>query len=276
MNNDKKNDKKPAKQVEKSSTTNNQQIQSKLLGTNVNEINIEKLRDLKQTQNFNLQGKLNPQIIKTISNKFGLDIVFVLDLSNQKIGNIDCLTECIHLVQLNLQNNQISDISPLKVMKDLAFLNISNNQITQLDLGELYCLQNLQAKGNFIKSVKAIEYLDRIRVLRTLYLQCASGDQKNPICDLNNYRNVIFNTIKALQRLDGYTREQEYNTGQELQKEQVQVKIEIPNTGPWYVQQFPKVDNISSIQLDDKGVKQSIDETKKLISNIEMKLALLN
>ncbi|CAD8074179.1 unnamed protein product [Paramecium primaurelia] len=276
MNNDKKNDKKPIKQVEKSSTTNNQQIQSKLLGTNVNEINIEKFRDLKQNQNFNLQGKLNSQIVKTISNKFGLDIVFVLDLSNQKIGNIDCLTECIHLVQLNLQNNSISDISPLKVMKDLAFLNISNNQITQLDLGELYSLQNLQAKGNFIKSVKSIEYLDRIRVLRTLYLQCPSGDQKNPICDLNNYRNVIFNTIKALQRLDGYTREQEFNTGQELQKEQVQIKIEIPNTGPWYVQQFPKVDNPSSVQLDDKGVKQSIDETKKLISNIEMKLALLN
>jgi hypothetical protein len=41
---------------------------------------------------------LKLEIIKTMSNKFGLDIVFVLDLSNQKIGNIDCLAECIHLV----------------------------------------------------------------------------------------------------------------------------------------------------------------------------------
>lgn len=72
----------------------------------MSEINIEKFRELKQTPNFNLAGKLNPcknmihyiEIIKTMSNKFGLDIVFVLDLSNQKISNIDCLTECIHLV----------------------------------------------------------------------------------------------------------------------------------------------------------------------------------
>ena len=52
---DKKLTKKPTdKPIEKSSTTNNQQIQSKLLGTNVNEINIEKCRELRGKQNFNL------------------------------------------------------------------------------------------------------------------------------------------------------------------------------------------------------------------------------
>lgn len=44
--------------TEKSSTTNNQQIQSKLLGANVNEINIEKLRESKAALNYNLNGKL--------------------------------------------------------------------------------------------------------------------------------------------------------------------------------------------------------------------------
>lgn len=38
------------------------------------------------------------EIIKTMSNKFGLDVVFVLDISFQKLSNIDCLSECIHLV----------------------------------------------------------------------------------------------------------------------------------------------------------------------------------
>ena len=57
---------------------NNKQI----LGTNVNEINIEKLRSEKyEPPKFILNGKLNVDILKTISGKFTTELIFMLDLS---------------------------------------------------------------------------------------------------------------------------------------------------------------------------------------------------
>ncbi|CAK84638.1 unnamed protein product (macronuclear) [Paramecium tetraurelia] len=249
---------------------------SKYLGMNTASIDINKYRDLKQTQDFNLQGNLNLQIIKTISNTFEINTIFDLDLSNQKIEKIDCLAECIQLVQLNLHNNSISDISPLNTLKYLSILNISNNQIAKLDLVGLNSLQNLEAQGNLIQSVEAIKDLDSIETFTILYLQLPSGELKNPICDINNYRNQIFKAIKSLSRLDGYTREQQCLHSEVQYIEEINIKIEIQNkTDPWYAQQIPKVQKPTSVQLDDQELKQSVEETKRSLSNLEKKLALL-
>lgn len=47
-------------------------ISSKLLGANVNDINIEKFRDLSQLrkEKYDLGGKINVPMLKTITNKF--------------------------------------------------------------------------------------------------------------------------------------------------------------------------------------------------------------
>lgn len=47
-------------------------ISSKLLGANVNDINIEKFRDLSQLrkEKYDLGGKINVPMLKTLTNKF--------------------------------------------------------------------------------------------------------------------------------------------------------------------------------------------------------------
>ncbi len=47
-------------------------ISSKLLGANVSDINIEKFRDgaLSKKEKYDLGGKMNISILKTLSNKF--------------------------------------------------------------------------------------------------------------------------------------------------------------------------------------------------------------
>lgn len=44
-------------------------------------------------------------MLKTISNKFSLDVIFVLDLSNQGLLEIEALEGCKNLVLLNIKSN---------------------------------------------------------------------------------------------------------------------------------------------------------------------------
>lgn len=71
--------------MKRNSVTNKKDnISSRLLGTNVNEISIEKFRDPNPPKvNYKLpNGRLNDKLLKTISNKFSLDVIFNLNLSN--------------------------------------------------------------------------------------------------------------------------------------------------------------------------------------------------
>ncbi|KAM3130099.1 hypothetical protein pb186bvf_017805 [Paramecium bursaria] len=260
--------------IEKSSTTNNQQIQSKLLGANVNEINIEKFRDLKSNNPYQLNGKLTIQNLKVVSNKFSLDSIFVLDLSGQKLTSVDNLSDCYNLVLLNLSNNQISDTSGLRNLMELKFLNLSTNQIAQIDFQRQERLSTLQLQGNYIKSLKAIESLAQLN-LQTLYLKSVSGQLKNPLSDLANYRQNIFNLIKSLQRLDGYAKDVQFNDGTDIKQEKQSIKMELQNNQPWYAQKLPKVENAPvAFKEDEDKIANNIKAFRTISQNIEMKLLL--
>lgn len=64
-------------------------IQQKLLGANISDIDLEKFRmSLKgnhSSQMQNLNGKLSKDILKQVSGKFSLEIIFSLDLSKQNL-----------------------------------------------------------------------------------------------------------------------------------------------------------------------------------------------
>ena len=54
-----------------------------------------------------------------------------------------------------------------------------------------------------------IKGLDQLRAIKTcqelknLHLQSLSGDNENPLCQLNNYRNNVFDEFPQIKRLDG-------------------------------------------------------------------------
>jgi IS30 family transposase len=94
-------------------------INSKLLGADINSINIEKYRDItnNKKQKINLNGKLNANILKTISNKFSPEIIFSLNIMGQGLTSIDALSECKNLIVLNISQNKISSLQPISKLK---------------------------------------------------------------------------------------------------------------------------------------------------------------
>jgi hypothetical protein len=68
-------------------------ISSKLLGTNIQDINIEKFRDISNLnkQKYQINSKLTVPILKTLTNKFSTEIIFTITLPDQSISNIDAL-----------------------------------------------------------------------------------------------------------------------------------------------------------------------------------------
>ena len=131
-------------------------ISSKLLGTNISDINIEKFRDLTQYRKdrYELQGKFTLPMLKTITNKFSADTIFTINFPNQGIGSIDALEGCQNLMVLNLSRNSIESLTPLRNAKKLRILNMGDNSINNIDVLEgAIELVNLHLEGNLIKSV---------------------------------------------------------------------------------------------------------------------------
>ncbi len=65
-------------------------ISSKLLGTNLQDINVEKFRDPTALSKikYELGGKLTVPILKTITNKFSTDIIFTVTLLDHGISSL--------------------------------------------------------------------------------------------------------------------------------------------------------------------------------------------
>lgn len=54
-----------------------------------------------------------------------------------------------------------------------------------------------------IKSVDSLRAIKTCPQLKNLHLQSLSGQNDNPICQLNNYRGNIFDEFPQIKRLDG-------------------------------------------------------------------------
>lgn len=98
-------------------------IQQKLLGANISDIDLEKFRaSLKANSHSTMQslnGKLSKDILKQVSGKFSLEIIFSLDLSRQSLTQIKDLAGCTNLAFLDISNNRVGDLGPLAGLKEL-------------------------------------------------------------------------------------------------------------------------------------------------------------
>ncbi|KAL4460039.1 hypothetical protein ABPG74_003565 [Tetrahymena malaccensis] len=272
---------KPSQSQRKSiTTTTRDNIQGKLLGTNVKEINVEKFRDAKYTPiPYKLNGKLTDQILKTISNKFSTELIFHLDLSNQQLSNIDALQECKNLVLVNLSKNQIKDLFPLQHCVSITFLNVSGNQIQYLEyLKVMKQLTNLHAEENRIKNIKGLKGLEECENLNSLFLQSLSGKEQNPLCSEEGYRDTVFSYLQQLKRLDSVPKNVKFETGEELEKLGKQnVNIDLNTPGTFFTNQFPKNTPFEKeIQLEgEESLKSSLKECKSQISQLEARIKAL-
>ena len=254
-------------------------IVSKLLGSNPNEINIEKFRERKsvtsQTFVFKTNGKLTKNILKSISGKFTLECIFVLDLSNQSLSSLVHIDECKNLLFLNLSNNLLSDLKGIEKLDQLIYLNVEKNSLSTIDpISALSSLQFLILNGNMIKSTILLNCLVDLRFLRTLFLQTLRGEMKNPACDEVDYRNIVFNTLKSLKRLDGLPKDmKKMDFGDDI-KTVREFKFDFKtSTDYWYTPNFPKVEPVkmNSFQSEN-GLSVELKKCREIMEKCEEKL----
>jgi protein phosphatase 1 regulatory subunit 7 len=106
-----------------------------------------------------METKLTPLYLKTVSQKFDLETIFILNLKDKLInGGIGSLGECINIMNLNLSSNKITILTGIENLVNLRILDLSNNKLTTVEsLKGCINLDNLDLSGNLIKDCKPIE-----------------------------------------------------------------------------------------------------------------------
>ncbi len=112
-----------------------------------------------------------------------------LNLSNNKISDIESIKELKSLQELNLSNNEISDIESIKELKSLQTLSLWSNQISDIEsIKELKSLQKLDLSNNKISDIESIKELKSLQELDL---------SRNQISDIESIKE-----LKSLQKLD--------------------------------------------------------------------------
>ena len=128
------------------------------------------------------ETKLTPKYLKTVSKKFDLETIFLLQVTGQGVSNIGSIPQCTNLLMLDLSNNKLLMLNGIGACVNLTHLNISYNKISLLDpLKECRELSTCMVQGNRVKDVRTIEALDGLKLLSNLYLQEFSGEGANPV-----------------------------------------------------------------------------------------------
>ena len=106
---------------------------------------------------------------------------------------------------MNLSYCNLRSIKNLPIIAGLERLDLSDNNLTGEDLHFVYQtykkLKTLQLCNNGIRNLDYVALLAKIPSLKTLDLSA------NPITDINNYRQNVFEKVPHLEALDGYNLE---------------------------------------------------------------------
>ena len=105
-----------------------------------------------------METKLTPLYIKTVSQKFDLDTVFMLDVSDRNIqGGVGNLGDCTNCGNVDLSKNRITMLTGIDTMINLKICNLSYNKLTSIDaLKGCVKLEILFLQGNLIPVARRI------------------------------------------------------------------------------------------------------------------------
>lgn len=157
---------------------------------------------------------LNDNEITQIS---GLDPVklsrlHTLELRGNKLETTEgvCLP---NLKNLFLAANTIKKVEGMNRLQSLTTLHLRDNQLESLDgfVEDLKMLQYINFRGNNITSLKELQKLQPLPMLRALVLS------ENPAAEEEDYRLEVLITLRKLERLD----KEEYNDEEREEAEQI-------------------------------------------------------
>lgn len=204
------------------------------------------------------------------------DAITNLDLSWNKISNIEGLENFTNLKEIDLDFNDITDISPIWNIKNLNIIHLKNNKIE--DLGNISSMPNLtclELADNLISNISKISVLTNLQELNLEKnkLDSASGVEKlEKLTNLNIASNKIsdINFIKSLTNLEYIQL-----TNNSIEDVSVFENLKITEngldlSGNPIKTGIDKLSNISSITLDrcnlDNSIIDVLSNFKKLKS----------
>ena len=81
-----------------------------------------------------METKLTPLYLKTASQKFDLETIFILDVSDRNIqGAVGSLGDCTNLMNVDLSKNRITMLTGMESLVNLRICNLSYNKLTSID-----------------------------------------------------------------------------------------------------------------------------------------------
>ena len=209
--------------------------------------------------------QLSYELIKSVSDKFSLEIVFILDLTGAGVREIANLDLCVNLLHLNLSHNKISKIRGLQTCIELVLIDLSFNQISKIEgFRGLSKLERLDLSANKITSLSGLAEFQSMPKLRCLSFQGFDMQDSNPVCRDSEYRNSVAATLPNLTSLDGHRKKLGLLVSEDLSKYETSlkgVKLNMDNK-PW-VQPFPVLE--SKLVVDDNELKSMIRECRSLL-----------
>ena len=152
------------------------------------------------------EQKLTPLFLKTVSQKFDLETIFLINLSDKGImGGVGSLGECTNLMHLDISKNRLTMLTGIEGCINLRVLDLSFNKLTTIDaLKGCINIERLDLQGNLIKDCKPIDRISPyLTKLKNLYLQEFTGENGNPCCWTKAYRPAIKAAFPDLSSLDG-------------------------------------------------------------------------
>eukprot|EP00826_Nyctotherus_ovalis_P060150 TRINITY_DN8415_c0_g1_i8.p1 TRINITY_DN8415_c0_g1~~TRINITY_DN8415_c0_g1_i8.p1 ORF type:complete len:238 (-),score=61.12 TRINITY_DN8415_c0_g1_i8:100-813(-) len=151
--------------------------------------------------------QLTKEYLKAMGNKYDLEIVHILDLSQLGLRSLGALGECANVIILNLSQNQLRSIKGLETLTKLKMLSLSYNNLANIDqIKPLALLEDLRLQGNQLDSYQSLDPLKYLSKLQHLRLQEFGQTNQNPICRTDSYRSHLLEMLPTLLSLDGHRR----------------------------------------------------------------------
>ena len=206
-----------------------------------------------------MEVQMTSELIKSVADKFCLEIVFILDLAGAGIR------QCINLMHLNLSHNRINRIRGLSSCVELVFLDLSNNEIPKVEgLRGLVMLERLDLSANKISTLVGINDLQGLPRLRGLSFQTFGFNDTNPICRDGDYRSNLLSLLPQITSLDGQRKKSPFVNKEDFSKYETNskdIRLNMDNR-PWV---GPVTFKEEKNTVDDSEVKSAIRECKSLL-----------
>ena len=226
---------------------------------------------------------LTDEYLKAVTGKFDLETIFNLELVSKNISNLGSVPKCTSLLYLYLSHNNIESIIGIENLVHIMFLDLSYNKISNISsLKSLRDLINCKLQGNNISGplpsfFQGFKKLEKLTFHEVPMADKPDVNTSNPICESENYREEVLNSLPKLLWLDGIKRGmEEFSTDFEDTDNNLKEKLN-PNNYNFSFDGKIKLDPEEilpkeNVEIVKKNIEEQYNEFQKCLEQVKKEL----